>query len=132
MKRLSMHGRMLLCIALIAALFTSMPGRAPALTGNMHIENNTDKHVWVTLYVSHPLTTWHIAKAGCVGPHSDWKFSIYESGMYEVKFRAEVKSGNCSSGTISDTYDVRKGLDTYTSIAAAIFFRKNSYFIGIL
>jgi hypothetical protein len=132
MKRFLMHRRMLLRIALIAALFTSMPASAPALTGRMHIENPSDRHVWITLYVSHALTSWHIAKAGCVAPHSDWRFDIHEPGMYDVKFRAEVKSGDCNSGNISDTYDVRKGLDTYTSIAAAIFFRKNQYHIGIL
>jgi hypothetical protein len=125
-----MHKRILLCAAFIAALLPLAIGPALAMNGSISIDNPTDKYVWITVYTSNLMAGWHIAKADCIAPKSEWKHSIYEPSDHEMKIRAEVKSGDCRSGNISDTYDVRKDVGTYPKLNGDIYFYKNSYFIN--
>jgi hypothetical protein len=125
-----MQRRLYLGAALIAALLLSTVGRALALAGSVSFENTTDKYVWITVYTSHALkATWHIAKAGCLPPKGGWKADLYEPSDYDVKVRAEVKSGDCRSGNISDTYDTRTD-QTYPRLTADVYYYKNKYFIA--
>lgn len=125
-----MYKRILLCAAFVAALLSLVIGHAVAMNGGLTIDNPTDKFVWITVYTSHPFTTWHISKADCISPKSDWKYNFYEPDNSEVKIRAEVKSGDCRSGNISDTYDVRKDVGGYPKLAGDIYYHNNRYFIA--
>lgn len=125
-----MNKRILLCAAFVAVLSTLLLGRAPAMSGSLTIDNPTDKFVWVTVYTANLMTSWSISKADCIGPKSDWKYNYYERDNNEVKIRAEVKSGDCRSGNISDTYDVRKDVGAYPKLNGDIYFHQNRYFIA--
>jgi hypothetical protein len=124
-----MHKRILLGVALVAMLLTLSIGRASAMSGTLTIENPTDKYVWVTIYTSNLMAGWSIKKSDCIHPKSNWAHDIYERDDSEMKVRAEVKSGDCRTGNISDTYDVRKNLGYY-KLNADMYFHKNSYFIA--
>lgn len=124
-----MYKRILLCAAFVAALLSLTIGHASAMNGSVTIDNPTDKYVWITVYTSNLMATWHIAKADCIGPKGNWKYSVYQPDNSEMKIRAEVKSGDCRSGNISDTYDVRKDLG-YMTLFGDIYYHQNRYFIA--
>jgi len=125
-----MYKRISVCVALVATLLSLGIGRASAMNGSITIENPSAKYVWVTIYTADLLSGWGIAKADCLQPKTNRKYDIYKSGDDEMKIRAEVKNGDCRSGNISDTYDVRKGLGTYPRLDADIYFHNNRYFIA--
>ena len=122
--------RLLLCAALVATLLPLAIGRASAMNGSITIDNPSDKYVWVTIYTADLFSGWGIAKADCLQPKTNRKYDIFKSGDDEMKIRAEVKSGDCRSGNISDTYDVRKDLGSYPKLNADIYFHNNRYFIA--
>ncbi len=124
-----MYKRIFVCVAVIAAMLSLTFGRAMAMNGSITIDNPTSKYVWITIYTSDLLSGWGIAKADCLQPKTNRKYDIYNRSDDEMKIRAETKSGDCRSGNITDTYDVRKGLG-YFKLDADMYFHNNHYFIA--
>jgi hypothetical protein len=128
-----MHRRILLTIAL-ALISSLIPGNASAaLYGTLKINNPTDKFVWVTVYTANVFSRWGIVRADCIAPKGNWNFRFSQRNDNEVKIRAEVKHGDCRSGNISDTSDVRKDLGSSANLEAEIFWHQNrGFFIAFL
>jgi hypothetical protein len=65
-------------------------------------KNSTDKYVWADISWSYTSQAWHIDRAFCLAPgqtESDQITYNHESLGPQVRFRAEIKSGDCRSGT---------------------------------
>lgn len=130
-----MHRRILLTVAVALALISSLvPGNAnAALYGTLKINNPTDKFVWVTVYTANVFSRWGIVKADCIAPRAGWNYRFSQRDDNEVKIRAEVKHGDCRSGNISDTSDVRKDLGSSAHLEGEIFWHQNrGFFIAFL
>ena len=126
-----MFRKSLFVLAIVATFALATPRPADATPYGVKIENPLAFDVWITIYSADLMSKWKIVKAQCLEGRSSMTFNGLPYGDNELKVRAEVKKGDCRSGNRSDTYDVRKDLDSLSGLVIAdIYDHHGNYFIS--
>ena len=76
--------------------------KVASISPTFTFKNSTNKFVWADVSWSYVSQAWHIERAFCLGAGQTESVQItynHESLSPEVRFRAEIKSGDCRSGT---------------------------------